>query len=297
MTMNEVQAGAITDVAPAEDAAGDLLSVIIAARNEEEYIADCLGALLTQSQDAGEIETILAANACTDRTVEVARKLAPAFAARGWRLTIIEVPEPGKVNALNRADAVARGQALVFLDADVRLDPDLLAQLRQALAVDVPRYATGTLQVAPAKTWITRCYARLWVELPFVKGGAVGAGLFAMNRAGRGRWAAFPDIISDDTFVRLQFTPDERIEVPARYHWPMVEGFRNLVRVRRRQDDGVREIHRLYPDIVGREAKAPVRRSDLLGLLLRMPVSFVVYSLVHVAVRLRRSRSDWTRGR
>ena len=299
MAMREELAEPVVDAASEGEAASarDLLSVIIAARNEEHYIADCLGSLLSQSADAGEIETILAANACTDRTVEVARSLEAAFAARGWRLTIIEVPEPGKVNALNRADAVARGQALVFLDADVRLDRDLLAQLRRALAVETPRYATGTLQVAPAKTWITRRYARLWVELPFVKGGAVGAGLFAVNRAGRGRWAAFPNIISDDTFVRLQFTPEERIEVPARYHWPMVEGFRNLVRVRRRQDDGVQEIHRLYPEVAGREAKAPVRRRDLLALLVRMPVPFVIYALVHVAVRLRRSRSDWTRGR
>lgn len=274
-----------------------LMNVIIAARNEENYIGDCLEALLAQSEAAGEIETILAANACTDRTAEVARAYAPRFEARGWTLTIIEVPEPGKVNALNAADRLATGGALVFLDADVRLDPDLLAQLREVLFTDRPLYATGRLQVAPAKTWVTKRYARLWVELPFVKGGAVGAGLFALNRTGRDRWGEFPAIISDDTFVRLQFTPDERIEVPARYHWPMVEGFGNLVRVRRRQDDGVQEIHRLYPEIVEREAKAPVTRGDLLGLLFRMPVSFAVYALVHVAVRLRRSNAGWDRGR
>ena len=77
----------------------------------------------------------------------------------------------------------------------------------------------------------------------------------------------------------------------------MIEGFRNLVRVRRRQDDGVREIHRLYPEIVEREAKAPVSRGDLLRLLVKMPVSFAVYALVHVAVRLRRSNAGWDRGR
>lgn len=274
-----------------------LMNVIIAARNEEAYIADCLEALLTQSDAAGKIETILAANACTDRTVEVASAFKSRFAARGWQLTIIDVPEPGKVNALNAADRLATGGALVFLDADVRLDPDLLGQLRKVLFVERPLYATGRLKVAPAKTWITRRYAKLWVELPFVKGGAVGAGLFALNRAGRSRWGDFPDIISDDTFARLQFTPEERVEVPARYHWPMIEGFGNLVRVRRRQDAGVQEIARLYPDIMDREAKAPVTRNDLIGLLLRMPVSFAVYALVHVAVRLKRSNSGWDRGR
>ena len=274
-----------------------LINVIIAARNEENYIGACLDALLQQSEQAGRVEVILAANACTDRTAEVAGEMREQFDARGWTLTILEVPEPGKVNALNAADRVATGDALVFLDADVRCDAELLAQLRAALASDRPTYATGRLQVAPAKTWVTRRYARLWVELPFVKGGAVGAGLFSVNRAGRSRWAEFPDIISDDTFVRLQFSPEERVETPARYHWPMVEGFANLVRVRRRQDDGVQEIHRLYPEIIEHEAKAQVTKRDLLGLLIRMPVSFAVYALVHVAVRLRRSSTDWTRGR
>lgn len=274
-----------------------LMTVIIAARNEENYIGDCLEALLNQTDAAAEIETILAANACTDATVEVAETYRARFEARGWILKILEVPTPGKVIALNAADAVATGDMLVFLDADVRCDPALLGQLRAALCVSHPIYATGTLNVVRPTTWITRQYAKFWVELPFVKGGAVGAGLFAVNRAGRHRWDAFPDIISDDTFVRLQFEPKERVEVAAFYHWPMVEGFSNLVRVRRRQDDGVREIHHLYPDIIAREAKAPVKRSDLVRLLLKMPVSFCIYAAVHLAVRLRRSRAGWDRGR
>lgn len=289
----------ISDAAKNTDPQGDttLMSVIIAARNEEAYIGTCLNALLEQTTEAGQVEVIVAANACTDRTVAVASACQDDFAARGWQLTVLEVPEPGKVNALNAADRTAKGFALVFLDADVRCDRELLAQLRDALATDHPTYATGTLKVAPAKTWFTRRYAKLWVRLPFVRGGAVGAGLFSVNRAGRARWAEFPDIISDDTFVRLQFKPQERVEVPARYHWPMVEGFGNLVRVRRRQDAGVQEIHRLYPEIIGNEAKASVRKRDLLVLLLKRPISFFVYSLVHVAVRLRRSGSDWARGR
>lgn len=273
------------------------MNVIIAARNEEKYIGACLESLLGQTKGAGPVETILAANACTDDTAEVANSFKPRFEARGWQLIVIEVPEPGKVNALNAADRIATGNALVFLDADVRCDAELLAQLRAVLKSEEPVYATGQLHVAPATTWVTRRYAKLWVELPFVKGGAVGAGLFAVNRAGRRRWAEFPKIISDDTFVRLQFTPKERVEVSARYHWPMVEGFGNLVKVRRRQDDGVQEIRRLYPEIVEREAKAPVRKSDLLKLLVKMPLSFMVYALVHVAVRLRRSQSEWSRGR
>lgn len=273
------------------------LSVLIAARNEEKYISACLDALLAQKQAAGPVEIIVAANACTDRTVLVAQKRCAEFAARGWELIVLDLPEGGKLGALNAAEARARGAGLVYLDADVQCEPDLLGQLAQALAVPEPRYATGTLAVMPARTWVTRAYADVWTRLPFVKGGAVGAGLFALNRSGRARWDTFPDIISDDTFVRLHFSPDERIEVPALYHWPMVEGFTNLVRVRRRQDTGVAEIYRLYPTLAANEAKTPLGWRGLAGLFVAAPLGFLVYLSVHVCVRLQRSSSDWTRGR
>ena len=273
------------------------LSVIIPANNEESYIGPCLAALLAQDAKAGPVQVVVAANGCTDRTVEAARQHQPAFAARGWTLEVLDIPEGGKPNALNRGEAAARGNMRVFLDADVICDPALLGQLRRALTTDAPRYATGRLQVARAQSWVTRAYARLWVRLPFVRGGAVGAGHFAVNSAGRARWGAFPAIISDDTFVRLQFTPNERVEVPAQYHWPMIEGFRGLVRVRRRQDAGVAEIARLYPELPPREAKARLAPAALIQLLLIEPLGFAVYALVHIAVRLARQDETWTRGR
>jgi hypothetical protein len=144
---------------------------------------------------------------------------------------------------------------------------------------------------------VTRRYADLWARLPFVRGGAVGAGLFAVNAAGRARWAAFPDIISDDTFARLNFAPAERREVPARYHWPMVEGWRNLVRVRRRQDAGVAEVYEKFPQLRANEGKVPVTRADMLRLAASAPVSFAVYAGVAVSVRMQASDMSWSRGR
>lgn len=272
-------------------------SVIIAANNEEHYIGRCLAALLAQDAGAGPLEIVVAANACTDRTEEIVHSHVAQAREQGWNLICQSSPEPGKIEALNRADALAQGGMRAYLDADVICDPALFGQLRAALARTEATYATGTLQVAPAQSWVTRRYAGFWTRLPFVKGGAVGAGLFAVNAAGRARWGAFPAIISDDTFVRLNFSPEDRVEVPARYHWPMVEGWRNLVRVRRRQDAGVAEVYRLYPALRANEGKAGPSRGELMRLVLTGPVNFVVYALVHLAVRLGPASRDWTRGR
>ncbi|NBE06557.1 glycosyltransferase family 2 protein [Paragemmobacter ruber] len=282
---------------PDPEPAAPALSVIIAARNEAAYIDRCLQALAAQEDVAGGVQVVVAANACTDATVALARAHAPAFAARGWTLAVLDLPQGGKLGALAAGEVAATGRALAYLDADVICDPPLLGQLARALDTPAPRYATGTLAVTRARSAITRAYARIWTRLPFVQGGAVGAGLFAMNRAGRARWGDWPAIISDDTFARLHFTPAERIEVPARYHWPMVEGMANLIRVRRRQDAGVHQIARLYPDLPRNESKAPLTRAHLLRLALTDPLGLATYLTVHVAVRLRPASADWTRGR
>ncbi|MDO5704825.1 MAG: glycosyltransferase, partial [Paracoccus sp. (in: a-proteobacteria)] len=273
------------------------LTVIIPASNEQDYIDRCLAALMAQDDAAGRVHVIVAANACRDATEDRVRAWQHKFTARNWVLDLLSIPQPGKVNALNRAEAVADSDApRVFLDADVICEPALMGQLRAALATGQPRYATGTLEVAQAQTGVTRRYARIWTELPFVKGGAVGAGLFAVNAAGRARWGAFPEIISDDTFVRLHFAPDERIEVQARYVWPMIEGFGPLVRVRRRQDAGVRQIAETWPGLIANEGKAGVAAGLLMRLGLTRPLSLLTYLAVHFATRMQRGDGGWSRG-
>lgn len=283
---------------PLRNVDDDYVSVIIPAHNEELYIGACLDALLAQDSKAGPVNIVVAANACQDGTVSKVESRVAHARARGWNLTCLSIPEPGKLRALNRAEAILAGEGVrVFLDADVICEPALLGQLRNALHNDRPLYATGTLSVARPQTYATCAYARVWTQLPFVNGGAVGAGLFAVNSAGRKRWGKFPNIISDDTYVRLHFAPDERIEVPARYHWPMVEGINNLIRVRRRQDAGVREISRRWPNLMANEAKALLGPTLLTRIAVGDPVGLGIYLWVHGASRIRSSGREWTRGR
>ncbi|HRK43439.1 MAG TPA: glycosyltransferase, partial [Gemmobacter sp.] len=202
-----------------------MLSVIIPASNEEGYIGPCLAALFASGPVPGGAEAIVVANGCRDRTADVARGMAARVEAAGWGFRVIERRDGGKPAALDAGDAAALGDLRAYLDADVIVSPMLMAQLAEALAGPEPRYASGTAMIPPAKSWVTRAYARFWQSLPFAQSVAPGYGLFAVNAAGRARWAQFPAIISDDTFVRLQFLPAERVQVAASYRWPMIEGF------------------------------------------------------------------------
>lgn len=274
-----------------------LFSVVIPAHNEAGYIGACLSALCAQTPAAGAVEVIVVANACTDATVAVAQAEAPAFAARGWQLVVLDRPEPGKPGALNAGDAAASGVWRLYLDADILCTPELLGQLRSVLDRSFAVYATGRLDLAPARSWVTQRYGDFWQQLPFVRAGTAGAGLYAVNAAGRARWGMFPPIIADDSFVRLQFCPEERVEVPAGYCWPLVEGFAALVRVRRRQNAGMAELFRLYPELAQNEGKPRLGPTGLARLALQNPVSFLVYTAVALAVRSRRAGSAWVRGR
>lgn len=287
----------MTSLASTNDPA-PLLSVIIPASNEAQLIGPCLAALVAQrwARDA-PVEVVVVANGCRDDTASRARDLSGAFAKRGWHLSVIERAEGGKIGALNAGDAVARGALRAYLDADVEVAPELLDALADALAVSEARYASGRIEITAPPDRASRAYARIWRRVPFMAEGVPGCGLFAVNAAGRMRWGVFPDVASDDTFVRLHFAPEERVAVAPAYRWPVVEGLANLVRVRRRQDRGVAEIAERYPDLVANEGKARLPLGRKLALALSDPVGFAVYSGVAVAARFGRDDGGWSRGR
>lgn len=285
------------------------LTVIIPANNEEAYIGPCLEAVIastfsdapaTPDEDPGapRREIIVAANGCTDATVPLARRHIPAAAAAGWRLVVLDLPAPGKLGALNAADRAAQGSARVYLDADIVVSPPLMAALRTALDRPTPVYASGSLTIPRARSWVTRAYSRIWLRVPFMTDCVPGCGVFAVNAAGRARWGDFPAIIADDTFVRLSFAPEERITVPAPFSFPMIEGFSRLVRVRRRQDAGVTEVAEKFPALMANEDKPAFGPGRLARLAASDPVGLAVYLSVAVAVRLGRGRTQtWSRGR
>lgn len=283
--------------ADATKASPPQVSVLIPAHNEADYIADCLCSLFGSELPEGlRAEALVLANGCTDATVQIAGALTVPPA---WHLKVLTLAEGNKIKALNEGDAQARGDVLIYLDADVTLEPALLGQIAAALGGPTARYASGTPQLSPAKSALSRAYGRFWMRLPFVQNGTPGFGLFAMSRAGRARWQDWPDIIADDTFARLNFAPAERVTLPARYSWPLIEGMRNLIRVRRRQNAGVAELIETHPNLQANDDKTPLSPVQLVALLAQDPIGFAAYAMITVAVQspLYRSAQRWERGR
>ncbi|SDW57277.1 Glycosyltransferase involved in cell wall bisynthesis [Roseicitreum antarcticum] len=277
-----------------------MISVIIPAHDEAAFIGGCLERLLASDLPGAQgVEVIVAANGCTDDTAERAARWQADFAARGWRLVVLVDSIANKIKALNMAEAVATGAIRVYVDADVHVTTGLIALLAAALDRPDPAYASGRPDIRVPRSAASRRYARFWMRLPFMSRDVPGCGIYAVNAAGRQRWQQFPDIMADDIFVRMHFARSERIAVPAQYSWPIAEGFGWLVKVRRRQNSGLRQLYVAFPDLVRRSDSTRPKPLELLQLLARDPVGFGVYSAVAVLVKLPflRARERWPRGR
>lgn len=285
-----------------------MISIIIPAHDEAGYIGTCLGCLLASDAPARRaallpeedlVEVIVVANGCSDATAEVAFQYQMAFVARGWRLIVLIDPVAHKINALNRADSVAAGGIRIYLDADVQVSPPLIALLVAALDRPEAAYASGRPDILTPRSGVSRRYARFWMGLPFMTSDVPGCGIYAVNSAGRQRWQCFPDIMADDIFVRMHFGPHERLSAPARYSWPIAEGLGWLVKVRRRQNSGLRQLRIAFPHLARQSERTRPKVPELLRLMARDPLGFGIYSSVALLVSLPlfRTQERWPRGR
>jgi glycosyltransferase involved in cell wall biosynthesis len=181
-----------------------LASVVIPAHDEQAVLGRCLDTLLEMTAP-GELDVVVVANACRDRTAEVAR-------AAGVR--VIETPTPGKANALRLGDAACLTFPRVYLDADVELAGTAVKMLVKAMD------EAEVLACAPVPSWNldrvgrgARRVHRVQDRLVAPERALDGVGVYVLSERGHARAFPLPEVISDDGWVHRQFAPDERLVV------------------------------------------------------------------------------------
>ena len=126
---------------------GPFVSIIVPARNEESNIRRCVEALL--DQDYPNFEIIILDDRSTDGTSAILKELSN----RNQRLIVLpglELPAgwAGKPHALYQSAEVARGDWLLFIDADTFLTENALsASLASAKKTGADLYTVMTEQI------------------------------------------------------------------------------------------------------------------------------------------------------
>ena len=108
------------------DKAQALISVVIPAYNEADYIAETVSSVRTAALEVdGPVEIIVVDNNSSDDTAEIARSLGAK---------VVFEPVNQIARARNAGASFASGRYLVFVDADTRLQGDILAKVAKNLA-------------------------------------------------------------------------------------------------------------------------------------------------------------------
>jgi len=217
LTMTVINLGVYRRAAPAAPARPDgtagrpLLTVCIPARNEERNVEAVVSGALANAGVA--LEVLVYDDQSADRTPEILA----ALRARDPRVRAVATePLPagwnGKQWGCERMGHAARGEWLLFTDADVRLSPDCLvraldeaALLRADLLSTIPREEVGSFlerMVVPLIHWMLFS----WLPMPRMRttndpATSAGCGQFLLVRReawrAAGGHAAFRDSMHD----------------------------------------------------------------------------------------------------
>ncbi|MFB3880116.1 MAG: glycosyltransferase family 2 protein [Armatimonadota bacterium] len=100
-----------------------LISICLPVRNEERYLRECLGSLVSQGYPTGGYEIVVADGGSTDTT----RKIVEEYAARGpVRVRLAENPDGGVAAGRNAALRATEGDIVMFIEGHARVDRDFL---------------------------------------------------------------------------------------------------------------------------------------------------------------------------
>lgn len=202
--------------APANSAASGRYAVCMCVYNEEHVIDAKMKNLLALRERDPDLEILVYVDAASDRSVEVLQPYAD-------RIYLHVSPHRlGKTHGMNRLVARTKADFVIFTDANVMLDQDVLTNLKRHFADPEVGCVCGQLSYINEQASITAATGSLYwrleetiKSLEQASGSVMGAdgSLFAIRRR---LHHAPPDHIIDDMYVSLRILCDGYRIVQAR---------------------------------------------------------------------------------
>lgn len=155
------------------------VSVVIAARNEEEQIPELLDNLKVQDYPEDRFEVIVVDDKSTDRTAEIIRE----YSQRWPPLQLLRITETPanyspKKYALTRGIKNAQGEVILSVDADCRVLPTWISAMNSYFAENVGMVVGfSSVTVEDESSWIQRWQAFDFLALLAANEGALNNGV------------------------------------------------------------------------------------------------------------------------
>lgn len=121
-----------------------LVTVIIAARNEQENIAGCIATLTQQDYPSDRFEVIVSDDHSTDQTKEIVIQLRDT--GKPLMLSLVEAgaaDKTGKKPAIERAISLSRGDVILTTDADTARGREWISAMVNEYLANGPKMVLG----------------------------------------------------------------------------------------------------------------------------------------------------------
>ena len=145
-------------------AATPKVTLLIAAHNEEAIIAKKLENCLALDYPADQLQILVAADGSDDRTADIVRTYAP----QGVELSY-SPPRRGKMAAINRAMAQARGAIVLFSDANNMYEGSVLREIVTPFADPTVGAVTGAKSIVRGDGVLGESEGLYWKYESFIK--------------------------------------------------------------------------------------------------------------------------------
>jgi cellulose synthase/poly-beta-1,6-N-acetylglucosamine synthase-like glycosyltransferase len=172
------------------------VSVIVAARDEETFIGDCLDGLVRQTYPPGRYEILVVDDDSEDRTPEIVR----AFCEQHPRVRLLTPgPEDAGLSAkkrpMNAGIRASRGEILLTTDADCRVQPTWVAATLARFEPDVGA-VVGFSQICRAQS-VTLVQKLQGLDFLALMAAAAGAASLGIPLAASGQNLAYRKSLFD----------------------------------------------------------------------------------------------------
>jgi cellulose synthase/poly-beta-1,6-N-acetylglucosamine synthase-like glycosyltransferase len=131
-----------------------LISVVVPAYNEQDFIGQCLEALLSQGIPKNEFEIIVSDSSSTDNTAKIAKRYADR---------VVTCKKVSAGFGRNFGAKHACGEVIAFIDADTLAGKSWLLGVKEALSEKGCVAATGPFSPLEKASFFERLYFAIWL--------------------------------------------------------------------------------------------------------------------------------------